>query len=123
MAPGEEDLNLARFVAGDRLAMDAREAGIPKAISISCYDSSHIRGDSDDLPPRMIDAIRRVRYVMDAVGIAKHEIWTCVLYDETVGKMGLEFLRRGLDEVIRAYDEIDGGAIRRAYTGVSAHVN
>ncbi len=108
--PGDRAGNRRRYEAGRRLQADWLAAGM-EAPTTAGYSDQVDGGRPQDLPLRRLDAYRRWRAAIQAVGpIAAREVIEVCCVGSAVGRTGLEILRRGLALLADHYDAAEGGA-------------
>lgn len=102
---GDGNENEWRFDAGNRFRMDFTIADLNPNI-ISSYQEWIASGDSAEWSDFRLDAIRRWREAVDAIGpIASNEVISVCCFGESIGRDRMEILRRGLEILAAHYGQ------------------
>ena len=100
LAPGDRQLNAARYRAGERLRADWERAGLATRARQSFERRD---GSAEEFSIARLDAWNRVRAAMVALGAARNCVVNCCCYGDRIGKAKIYTLRVGLDALIEMY--------------------
>ncbi len=100
LAPGDRQLNAARYRAGERLRDDWERAGLDTRARQSFERKD---GSAEEFSAARLDAWTRVRSAMAALGATRNVVVNAAVYGDRVGRAKMEMLRAGLDALADMY--------------------
>ena len=100
LAPGNRQLNAARYRAGERLRDDWERAGLDTRARQSFERKD---GSAEEFSVARLDAWNRVRSAMLVLGATRNVVVNAAVYGDRIGKAKIEMLRVGLDALVDMY--------------------